>query len=107
MEQISLVYMTKYSSDVENYAGTFSSFVITPPGVATFYTQPNYGGIPICLQPLIEFDIPTHFTWDINIIGIEMGDIKSMKFGCDENIIYHQIFTFTCQKIIHLCELKP
>ena len=30
--------MTQYTSNVPNYAGTFSSFVVTPPGLATFYT---------------------------------------------------------------------
>ena len=81
----------QFSSNVGNYGGNFSSFVITPPGVATFYTQPNYGGLSICLKPIPGY--PTHVTWDITSLGLEAGQIKSMKFGCDSsNITFCQLY---------------
>ena len=79
--------MTQYTSNVANYDGTFSSFIITPPGVATFYTETNFGGISICLQPIPGF--PTHWRWDIHDLGIEPGDVKSMKLGCDSTNIHY------------------
>ena len=79
--------MTQYSSNVANYAGTFSSFVVTPPGLATFYTQPNYGGLSICLKPLSGY--PSHWTWDITDLGIHAGDIRSMKLGCESTNVHY------------------
>ena len=79
--------MSQYTSNVPNYAGTFSSIVVTPPGVATIYTQPNYGGLSICLQP--KWSYPTHWTHDITSLGLEPGQIKSMKFGCDSTNVHY------------------
>ena len=33
--------MSQYTSNVPNYDGTFCSFSLTPPGIATFDTQTN------------------------------------------------------------------
>ena len=80
--------MTQHTSDVPNYAGTFSSFVVTPPGLATFYTQPNYSGLSICLKPYNGYI--THYTRDIiTDLGLVAGQIKSMKFGCDSTNIHY------------------
>ena len=80
--------MTQYTSNVGNYGGTFSSFVVTPPGEATFYTLPNYGGLSICLKPSDGFS--THWTYDtITGLGLEPGQIKSMKFGCDSTNVHY------------------
>ena len=73
--------MSQYTTNVPNYAGNFSSFVITPPGEATFYGAPNYEGLSICLKPLSGY--PMHWTWRLSDLGIEPGEIRSMKFGCD------------------------
>ena len=79
--------MTQFSTNVPNYNGNFSSFIVTPPGEATFYNAPNYKGLSICLKPIKEDGI--HYTRVIYQLGIQPGDIKSMKFGCDSaNIIY-------------------
>ena len=84
--------ITQYTTDVPDYNGAFSSFVITSPGEATFYTQPNYGGFSICLKPNIREGV--HWTLNINDLGIEPGDIRSMKFGCDStNIVYSSTIT--------------
>ena len=76
--------MTQYSVNVSDYAGTFSSLLITPPGTATFYTQPNYGGHSICLQPKIETGI--HWSYSLKrYLGVEPGGIKSFHFGCNSS----------------------
>ena len=78
---------SQYTSNVPNFRGTFSSFVITPLGEATFYGAPYYEGLSICLKPRIGYI--THFTIAVNELGFEPGDIKSMKFGCHStNIAY-------------------
>ena len=80
--------MSQYSTDVPEYAGKFSSVVITPPGEATFYIQNNYGGLSICLRPQSGYE--SHWTWDLlNEHGIEPGEIKSMKFGCHSSNIHY------------------
>ena len=78
--------ITQYSTNVPNYNGKFSSVVVTPPGTATFYTQPNYGGRSICLQSTGGYQ--SHWTKDLSNLGIEPGDIKSIKFGCDSTNIF-------------------
>ena len=79
--------MTQFSTNVPNYNGTFSSFVVTPPGEATFYTATYYGGLSTCLKPYGEFK--TSFSYDLNHLGVEPGVIKSIKLGCDStNIRY-------------------
>ena len=92
--------MSQYSSNVPNYAGTFSSFIITPPGEATFYTLTNYEGLSICTKP--NNGSPTHWTEEITELGIEPGDIKSMKLGCDStNIHYSSPVSTPDEKIIY------
>ena len=81
--------MTQHTSNVESYAGNFSSFVVTPPGLATFYTRPNYGGLSICLKPSPGYAGGTHWTWRINELGLVAGQIKSMKLGCDSTNIHY------------------
>ena len=80
--------MIQYTSDVPNYAGTFESFIITSPGYATFYSQPNYEGLSICLKPN-DAAYPTHWTWDTSSMGWGPDDIKSMKFGCDSTNVHY------------------
>ena len=79
--------MTQYTSNVGNYSGTFSSFVITPPGEATFYTKANYEGRSICRRA--SFPYPSHWTYDISDLLLLPGQIKSMKFGCDSTNIHY------------------
>ena len=80
--------MAQFSTNVPNYSGKSTSFVITPPGVATIYTQINYEGKATCVKP--ENGTQTHWTYDITAaLGIGPSQIKSMKFGCDSSNIHY------------------
>ena len=79
--------MTQYSTNVPNHSGAFSSFIVTPPGEATFYTAPNYGGLSICLKP--SDDSAAHYTFALSELGVVPGQIKSMRFGCHSNNIFY------------------
>ena len=85
--------MTQYTTNVPNYNGQFSSFLVTLPGEVTIYTAPNYQGLSLCLKPKTSDNF--HWTLDIADLGIEPGDIKSIKLGCDsKNIRYSSPSTF-------------
>ena len=94
--------MTQYRSNVENYAGNFSSVAIAPPGEATFYTQTHYRGFSLCLKPAGGGGWPSHWTIDISDLGVEPGRIKSMKLGCDSpNVHYSSPMSALNLKIIN------
>ncbi|CAL4066386.1 unnamed protein product [Meganyctiphanes norvegica] len=72
----------KDEDDLSDMTDEVSSFIITGPSPWTFYEDPYYGGIAICVEPWNVGSGKYVGTFNVNDVGLPNNILSSIKKGC-------------------------